>query len=79
MTERLRNRLHCYGKPLPLTLEDQLGARTKLNWAYFNGALIVALVVGATLQSVCGFFVTLGILVAGQIAAGEIRFRKREP
>ena len=50
-----------------------MGARTKLNGAYFNGAVLVASAIGLSMQSWGAFLLTIGVLVAVQIAAGGIR------
>ena len=54
-----------------------MGARTKLNWAYLQGALIIGAVAGGVFQSWMVFGVTAVVLVAGQIAVGEIRLDRR--
>ena len=50
-----------------------MGARTKLNSAYVNGAVLVASAIGLSMQSWGAFFVTVGVLIAAQIAVGGIR------
>ena len=55
-----------------------MGARTKLNAAHVNGALVIAVIVGIALQSFLAFLVTLAIGVAlasltGGIPPGGIR------
>ena len=50
-----------------------MGARTKLNAAYFNGALLVASAIGLGLHSWSAFIVTIGLLIALQTVAGGIR------
>lgn len=56
-----------------------MGARQKLNQAYFNGAIIVALVFGLVSQSWTVFLLTLVISAAMSLYAGEIRPRRRGP
>ncbi len=50
-----------------------MGARTKLNAAYLNGALLVAAAIGLGLQSWSAFIATAGLLIALQTLAGGIR------
>ena len=50
-----------------------MGARTKLNAAYLNGALLVASAIGLGMQSWGAFFVTAGLLIVLQVSAGGIR------
>ena len=50
-----------------------MGARTKLNGAYFNGAMLVASAIGLSMQSWGAFFVTVGVLIAVQTVVGGIR------
>ncbi len=50
-----------------------MGARTKLNIAFINGALIVAAFVGMAFQSWMVFWGVVVLLVAGSLYAGEIR------
>ncbi len=50
-----------------------MGARSKLKDAYFNGAVLVASAIGLSMQSWEAFFVTVGVLIATQIAVGGIR------
>ena len=54
-----------------------LGARQKLNVAYFNACLIIAAVIGATTGSGLAFLLALIALVAVGYASGEIRPRWR--
>jgi hypothetical protein len=63
---------------ITLAKEEGLGARTKLNWAYLQGALVVAGIAGGAFGSWWVFVITAGVLIAGQVAAGEIRWKKRE-
>jgi len=56
-----------------------MGARHKLNIAYLNGALIVAALVGGLADSWIVFLITAGIGVVLSLAAGEIRFGRRDP
>lgn len=50
-----------------------MGARTKLNAAYLNGALLFASMIGFGLQSWSAFIVTAGLLIAVQTVVGGIR------
>jgi len=50
-----------------------MGARHKLNQAYFNGSLIIAGVVGMATESVGFFIVVLGVLVMFNLHSGDIR------
>ena len=54
-----------------------LGARAKLNLAYFQGALIVAAIVGGAFHSWWVFGITAMVLIGGQIAVGEIRLKQK--
>jgi hypothetical protein len=55
-----------------------MSARQRLNRAFFNGSLLIAGVVGAATGSLLTSGLTLAVLVAFNIAVGEIRFRKRK-
>lgn len=50
-----------------------MGARLKLNAAYWNGATLVASAIGLGLNSWSAFFVVLGLLVAAHTITGGIR------
>ena len=50
-----------------------MGARTKLNSAFINGALLVAAAVGLSMNSWAAFVGVAGILIAVQMAVGGIR------
>ena len=50
-----------------------MGARAKLNWAYVNGALLLAAVVGVLSGSGAAFLFAAVGLLAAQIAAGNVR------
>lgn len=52
-------------------------ARQKLNKAFFNGSLVVATVVGIVTDSWQAFGLTLLVLLAIHLCAGEIRLSKR--
>jgi len=54
-----------------------VGARQKLNVAYFNACLIIAAVIGAMTGSGLAFLPALIALVAGGCASGAIRPRRR--
>jgi hypothetical protein len=53
-----------------------MGARQKLNQAFATGSVIVASVIGLLAQSWGVFFVSLLVLVAGNLYLGEIRPRR---
>lgn len=50
-----------------------MGARNKLNVAYFNGAVIVAAFLGLAVQSWPVFFGALIVLLIGNLIGGGIR------
>lgn len=50
-----------------------MGARTRLNQAYFNGSVLIAALVGVLAESWPLFFLALGVLVASNLYLGEIR------
>lgn len=54
-----------------------MGAREKLNGAYLTGAILVASAVGIASGSGVVFIVTAAAILAGSLANGEIRLRKR--
>lgn len=54
-----------------------MGARQKLNAAYFQGSLVVAAFAGRIAQSWAVFIVVLAVLVGVCLYAGEIRPTKR--
>ena len=54
-----------------------MGARTKLNQAYLNGALIVAAAIGLLAQSWTVFIIAALIGIGLSLYAGEIRPRGR--
>ncbi len=54
-----------------------LGARQKLNIAYFNGCLILAAVIGAVAGSGLVFLLALIALVTIGYASGDVRPRRR--
>jgi 1,4-dihydroxy-2-naphthoate octaprenyltransferase len=54
-----------------------MGARQKLNSAYFIGAFALAVLVGLATQSWVVFLVTLAVLVASQVYTGQIRPDRR--
>lgn len=53
-----------------------MGARTKLNAAYFTGSLIVAGLVGGVTQSWPVFLVALAAMLASNLCMGEIRLKR---
>ena len=50
-----------------------MGARTKLNAAYLNGALIMAVVIGVSCNSWNAFVVTAVVLTVLSACVGNIR------
>ncbi len=54
-----------------------MGAREKLNASYVNGSLLLAAIVGGLTQSWPVFFLTTGVLLAGNLYLKEIRGRKQ--
>ena len=50
-----------------------MGARTKLNRAFINGALLIAAVCGFISQSWTAFWITVAVLLLLSVASGEIR------
>ncbi len=50
-----------------------MGARTKLNAAYLNGALLVAAAIGVGCNSLTAFYLTAGALILLQTVVGGIR------
>ena len=50
-----------------------MSARRKLNGAYLTGCLVVAALVGLATGSGVAFVAALGILMAADLAAGNIR------
>jgi type IV secretory pathway TrbD component len=53
-----------------------MGARTKLNRAFFNGSLLLAAAVGLVTNSWLVFGFVLVILLALNLLSGEIRPRR---
>lgn len=56
----------------------EMGARQKLNGAYGLGSAIIALLVGGATGSFAVFLIVLVILLASNLASGEIRPRERD-
>jgi hypothetical protein len=54
-----------------------MGARQKLNVAYAEGGLIVAVVFGLLAGSWTVFVVALAVLIGGGLGAGTLRLRGR--
>lgn len=50
-----------------------MSARTKLNMANMNAALLIAAVLGAITESWLVFFLTTGVLIVGDFHSGDIR------
>jgi hypothetical protein len=55
-----------------------MGARTKLNRAFFNGCAIVTGLIGMCSQSWLVFFIALVIALLLAIAAGDIRLTPKD-
>jgi hypothetical protein len=55
-----------------------MGARQKLNFAYFNGALLIAAIAGLALNSWPLFILSLAVGVLGGFHRGEIRATPRK-
>ena len=53
-----------------------MGARSKLNQAFFTGSLLLAGAAGWLAQSWLVFFLALAVLLAANFYDGEIRPRK---
>ena len=54
-----------------------MGARRKLNHAFFTGSVLLAGIAGALAQSWAVFFTALGVLLLSNIYLGEIRPGRR--
>jgi hypothetical protein len=54
-----------------------MGARQKLNGAYMTGSLILAAIMGGICQSWIAFVLAAGLLLAINLAQGDIRPNKR--
>lgn len=54
-----------------------MGARHKLNQAYFNGSLLIAGAVGLATGSLAIFIVVFGVMVMLNLHSGDIRPNKR--
>ena len=50
-----------------------MGARTKLNRAFINGALLIAAICGYLSQSWNAFWITVAVLLILSVGSGEIR------
>jgi hypothetical protein len=53
-----------------------MGARKKINHAFFNGCIFFAALLGLAFQSWVMFFCSLAVLVCLSIYEGSIRLRK---
>jgi hypothetical protein len=53
-----------------------MGARTKLNAAYFTGSLIVAGLAGGVTQSWAVFAVALAVMLVSNVCLNEIRLKR---
>ena len=56
-----------------------MGARQKLNTAYFNGALLLSAFVGLATESFALFLIALAVSLAGACHSGDIRPNGRGP
>ncbi len=54
-----------------------MGARQKLNSAYVNGALILAMVVGVGCESLTAFIVAVLFCIASSLYTGDLRVGSR--
>ena len=54
-----------------------MGARQKLNQAYFNGALVIAAVLGVAAQSWTVFWIATLVVSGSSLHSGGIRLRSR--
>ena len=54
-----------------------MNARKKLNAAYLNGSLVIAVVIGVLAGSWTVFVLTLAALLVGNLLTGEIRPPRR--
>ena len=55
-----------------------MGARTKLNQAYINGALVIAAIIGLCAQSWTVFFIVALVGIGLSVHGGEIRLSGRD-
>ena len=55
-----------------------MSARRKLNVAFFNGSVVVAVIVGLLFGSWVAFAIVLVVLLIGNLLMGEIRPSKRD-
>ena len=53
-----------------------MGARLKLNRAFFNGSFLLAAVAGLLTQSLLVFVITLALLLVASLLTGEIRIKR---
>ena len=57
-----------------------MGAQTKLNASYFNGSLLLAMLIGWLTQSWSAFSLALAVLLACNLYLNEIRLKRpRKP
>jgi hypothetical protein len=54
-----------------------MNARNKLNYAYVEGSLAVAALLGLVIQSWAIFFAALAALLIGNVVNGDIRPNRR--
>ena len=50
-----------------------MGAKQKLNEAYLNGALLMAIAIGVCCNSLTAFYIAASVLILMQTAIGGIR------
>ncbi len=55
-----------------------MGARQKLNAGYFQGSLLLAALAGGLSSSWGVFAVALGLLIVGNVIAGDIRGKRHD-
>jgi hypothetical protein len=81
-----QNRIHVPKQPPVIVVqakesrkprkEASLGARSKLNWAAVNGAILVAALVAGVTHSLWAGGVILVLLIVEGIATGQIRLNR---
>ncbi len=54
-----------------------MSARQKLNHAFFNGVLILSLVIGAASESLLAGFISFGVGLVLALKNGDIRIQPR--
>lgn len=56
-----------------------MSARLKLNQAYFNGAVAVAILIGCCFNSLWAFLLSAGVLLLSAYLVGDIRSTGQSP